>query len=133
LFARKAPVEAPELMARLEPMALDFAGRTLRAMSADGLPAVTGLYDFRAVHLVYAVGAPGRPFDAGEWRVFRDAYLSVVDLTGQERNSWPDALDHVLWEEGTFIVEEDDEWEVPNRRAFLLDFLTTPQGAYPLE
>lgn len=58
LFTRNAPAEAPEVMARLEPLARDFADRTLRAMTADGLPVVTGMYDFRAAHLVYAVGGP---------------------------------------------------------------------------
>ncbi len=80
-----------------------------------------------------AEGAPGRPFDAGEWRVFRDTYLSHVALTERERRSWPDALDYVLWEEGTWAVEDSSEWDVERRRAFLVNLVGTPRDAYPLE
>lgn len=80
-----------------------------------------------------AAGAPGRPFDAQEWRVFRDAYLSRVDLVAAERRSWPDALDYVLWEEGTWAVEDSSEWEDRRQRAFLVNLAGTPRGAFPLE
>jgi hypothetical protein len=65
--------------------------------------------------------------------VFRDAYLSRVDLVAAERRSRPDALDYVLWEEGTWAVEDSSEWEDRRQRAFLVNLAGTPRGAFPLE
>ncbi len=118
--------------------------------------------DFKATNLVYAPGGPvlvdpdnalrvprildlaiavllfhdevaDRPFDAGQWRVFRDAYLARVALTDRERRVWPDALDYVLWEEGTWAMEASDEWDDPRQRSFLVNLAATPSNAYPFD
>lgn len=68
-------------------------------------------------------GAPGRLLDAGEWARFLAAYGRHVQLTDAERELWPLVLDHILWEEGTWVLEDNDEaaWADPRQRAYLLD------------
>lgn len=53
--------------------------------------------------------APARLQDAREWDAFVRAYLAHVELTERERELWPHAVDHMLWEEGTWALEDNDE------------------------
>lgn len=55
-----------------------------------------------------SASAPGRLQDAGEWDAFARAYLAHVDLTERERELWPHVVDHMLWEEGTWALEDND-------------------------
>lgn len=74
-------------------------------------------------------GAPGRLLTPTEWHRFASAYTRHVDLTDRERALWPLALDHMLWEEGTWVLEDNDDaaWADPRQGAHLLDLaLTTP-------
>lgn len=78
--------------------------------------------------------APSRLLTAAEWERFATAYLRHVDLTDRERELWPAAVDHMLWEEGTWVLEDNDTdaWADPRQGAQLLDLaLATPSG-YPL-
>lgn len=77
-------------------------------------------------------GTPGRLFTPAEWRAFRDAYLARVTPTGAERRAWPDALDYVLWDEGTWAILDSTEWHVERQRSYLLDLAGTARGAYAL-
>ena len=79
-------------------------------------------------------GAPGRLFTASEWETFIQAYLQHVKLTHRERQLWPAALDHMLWEEGTWVLEDNDDpaWADPRQRAFLLNLAHATRDSYPL-
>ena len=78
--------------------------------------------------------APGQLFDTAQWTTFASAYLSHVDLTAAERRLWPAALEHVLWEEGTWALEDNDQaaWDHPRQGAFLRDLAMTTAERYPL-
>lgn len=79
-------------------------------------------------------GAPGRLFTASEWEIFAHAYLQHVTLTHRERELWPAALDHMLWEEGTWVLEDNDAaaWADSRQRAFLLNLAQSTRDSYPL-
>ena len=78
--------------------------------------------------------APGRLFDLSEWKRFASAYLRHVTLSRRERDLWPLALDHMLWEEGTWVLQDNDEdaWAYTRQRAQLLDLALTAPDRYPL-
>ncbi|WP_150460143.1 phosphotransferase enzyme family protein [Nesterenkonia ebinurensis] len=79
-------------------------------------------------------GAPGRLFTDSEWETFSRAYLRHVQLTDRERELWSAALDHMLWEEGTWVLEDNDAaaWADSRQRAFLLNLAHTTPESYPL-
>lgn len=79
-------------------------------------------------------GAPGRLFTAEEWQTFAGAYARHVQFSEAERELWPAALDHMLWEEGTWVLEDNDDaaWADPRQRAFLLDLAAANPERYPL-
>lgn len=79
-------------------------------------------------------GAPGRLFSQDEWMTFATAYLAHVELTPAERELWPAALDHMLWEEGSWVIEDNDDaaWADPRQRGYLLDLAVATPGRYPL-
>lgn len=101
-----------------------------------------GGYEPRLFDLALAVvlfhnecdGAPGRLFTATEWETFAGAYAQHVDLTPAERELWPAALDHLLWEEGTWALEDNDTdaWADPRQRGFLLALSEATPGQFPL-
>ncbi|MEU7003425.1 phosphotransferase [Nonomuraea sp. NPDC046570] len=74
---------------------------------------------------------PGRLFDEPEWIVFRDAYLSRVELTAAERELWPTALLYMLLEWGVWSIVSDD-WNDPVQAAFLTDLAAVDTGRFPL-
>lgn len=78
--------------------------------------------------------APGRLFDDQEWTVFRDAYRAHVRLDAVEQRLWFEALDHLLWEEGSWALADNDEqaWADPRQGAFLRDLATTRPDRFPL-
>ncbi len=78
--------------------------------------------------------APGRLFTADEWDVFLSGYLSQVTLTARERELWPAALTHMLWEEGSWALEDNDAaaWAHPRQGAFLRDLARTDAARFPL-
>ena len=78
--------------------------------------------------------APARLFTRGEWDSFIDGYLTHVTLTATERRFWPAALDHILWDEGTWALEDNDptSWTDPHQCAFLIDLARTDPTRYPL-
>ncbi|WNV84079.1 phosphotransferase [Umezawaea sp. Da 62-37] len=162
LFASHVPEVAARLAARLDPLARDFVARTLPAVRDGALPMVVGCMDFKAVNLVYAPAGPvlvdpdkalrvprvldlavavllfhdevgDGVFGVEEWRVFRDAYLGRVELTEGERRVWPDALDYVLWEEGTWAMEVSTGWGDVRQRAFLVSLAGVSRGGFSLE
>lgn len=79
-------------------------------------------------------GAPGRLFTATEWETFADAYAQHVDLTPAERELWPAALDHMLWEEGTWSLEDNDDeaWADPRQHDYLLALSEATPEQFPL-
>lgn len=79
-------------------------------------------------------GAPGRLLDPGEWAAFLAGYTQHVELTDAERELWPLVLDHILWEEGTWALEDNDEaaWADPRQRACLLDLARASVQRFPL-
>lgn len=65
--------------------------------------------------------APARMMDPEEWRVFVTAYLQHVRLTAAERELWPAAVDHLWWEEGTWVLADNDDaaWSDPRQGGYL--------------
>lgn len=78
--------------------------------------------------------APGRMFSADEWHAFYGAYSAHVTLTEREREFWPLALDHMLWEEGTWALEDTDaaEWADPRERGYLTELAVALPEDFPL-
>lgn len=78
--------------------------------------------------------APGRLFTLEEWETFATAYLGHVDLTRRERELWSAALDHLLWEEGTWALEDNDAaaWTDARQGGYLRDLAATTPERYPL-
>lgn len=66
-------------------------------------------------------GAPARMMDPEEWQVFVTAYLRHVRLTAAERELWPAAIDHLWWEEGTWVLADNDDaaWADPVQGGYL--------------
>lgn len=81
-----------------------------------------------------AATAPGRMFDEAEWRAFCAGYFAHVTFTDRERELWPHAIDHMLWEEGTWALEDTDAagWANPRERGYLIDMATVTPDRYPL-
>lgn len=79
-------------------------------------------------------GAPGRLLEAQEWAQFVGAYARHVRLTDNERELWPLVFDHIAWEEGTWVLEDNDEqaWADPRQRAFLLALARADAADFPL-
>lgn len=78
--------------------------------------------------------APGRLFTSGEWEIFASAYLRHMALTPRERLLWPAALDHMLWEEGSWALEDNDAdaWADARQGSYLEDLAMTTPDRYPL-
>lgn len=78
--------------------------------------------------------APGRLFTLQEWEIFVTAYLRHVDLTPRERELWPATLDHMLWEEGSWALEDNDAdaWTDARQGGYLHDLAVTTPQRYPL-
>ncbi len=57
-----------------------------------------------------------------------------MELTPAERELWPAALDHLLWEEGSWVIEDNDDaaWADPRQRGYLLGLAVASPGRYPL-
>ena len=55
-------------------------------------------------------------------------------LTDRERALWPAAIDHMLWEEGTWVLEDNDDaaWADPRQGGLLRDLAVTTPDRYPL-
>jgi spectinomycin phosphotransferase len=66
--------------------------------------------------------------------VFSDAYAEHVRLSDDERALWPAALDHMLWDEGSWALDDNDEaaWAHPRQGAFLRDLASATADRYPL-
>ena len=81
-----------------------------------------------------SASAPGRLQDAGEWDAFARAYLVHVDLTERERELWPHAVDHMLWEEGTWVLEDNDAdaWADPRQGGYLRALTVATPEDFPL-
>lgn len=78
--------------------------------------------------------APDRLFTSQEWTTFATAYLHHIELTPAERELWPAALDHILWEEGTWALEDNDAeaWTNIRQGGYLRDLAVTKPDRYPL-
>lgn len=76
--------------------------------------------------------APGRRFTATEWCIFRDAYLTHVQLTDVERLRWPDAIDYILGDEAIWAMLDSSEWDVERQRSLFVDLAGTGRDSYPL-
>lgn len=81
-----------------------------------------------------AATAPGRMFDDAEWRAFCEGYFTHVTFTERERELWPHAIDHMLWEEGTWALEDTDAdgWANPRERTYLIEMAAVTPDRYPL-
>ena len=81
-----------------------------------------------------AATAPGRMLSEDEWQAFASAYLRHVRLTAPERELWPLAVDHMLWEEGTWALEDTDIgwWTDPREQGYLVDLCRTGPDRYQL-
>lgn len=113
---------------------------------ADGHPTLidpdNGGYEPRLLDLALAVvlfhnecpTAPARMIDSHEWHELWTAYSAHVTLTDRERALWPAAIDHMLWEEGTWVLEDNDDaaWADPRQGGFLRDLAVTTPDRYPL-
>jgi spectinomycin phosphotransferase len=66
-------------------------------------------------------------FDAHEWSAFLAGYQRHVSLTARERQLWPSAIEHMLWDEGTWVLEDNEElgWSDPRQRAFMVELAQT--------
>ncbi|QFG69999.1 phosphotransferase enzyme family protein [Ornithinimicrobium pratense] len=78
--------------------------------------------------------APARLLTSTEWGRFATAYLRHVTLTQRERELWPLAIDHMLWEEGTWVLEDNDDaaWVDTRQGPQLLDLALATPDRYPL-
>lgn len=78
--------------------------------------------------------APARMLTTEEWHRFHAGYARHVELTDRERALWPAALDHMAWEEGTWVLEDDDAdaYASPRQGGFLADLATMPLERYAL-
>ncbi len=78
--------------------------------------------------------APARMQDPGEWDAFVRAYLGHVELTDRERALWPYAVDHMLWEEGTWALEDNDAdaWDDPRQGGYLRALAVATPEDFPL-
>lgn len=81
-----------------------------------------------------AATAPGRMFTQAEWEAFFGAYSKHVTLTERERALWPHALDHMLWEEGTWALEDTDAagWANERERGYLSELAVVWPERFPL-
>lgn len=77
--------------------------------------------------------APARPFDRAEWATFIGAYLREVELTDEERQSWPLAVEYMLAMEGHWaFTGEPKEWLDPRQRSFLLALARARAEDFPI-
>ncbi len=77
--------------------------------------------------------APARPFDHGEWSGFVGAYLRETDLTDDERQLWPAAIEFMLCMEGHWaFTGSPSEWDDPRQRSFLLALAGADAADFPL-
>lgn len=78
--------------------------------------------------------APGRLLTREEWHIFATAYLQRVHLTAREYELWSAALDHMRWEEGTWVLEDSDAaaWSDPRQARYLADLTLAMPERYPL-
>ncbi|WP_162802128.1 phosphotransferase enzyme family protein [Ornithinimicrobium murale] len=79
-------------------------------------------------------GAPARLLTRQEWSRFLTGYTRHVELTAAELELWPLVLDHILWEEGTWVLEDNDEaaWADPRQRGYLLGLARANVDRFPL-
>ncbi|MFB9906519.1 phosphotransferase enzyme family protein [Allokutzneria oryzae] len=161
-FTEHAPEHVDSVMARLEPLGENFERTTLPAIRDAELPVVDATMDYKANNLVFAdtgpvlidpdngecpprildlslaalmftmEDVPGRPFTTEEWMVFRDSYRAHVELTETEVAAWPDAVDYMLWEHGTWAMADSTEWHVPLQRSFLVGLAQVQRDAFPM-
>ncbi|USQ77503.1 phosphotransferase enzyme family protein [Ornithinimicrobium cryptoxanthini] len=78
--------------------------------------------------------APARLLNQQEWSLFLTGYGRHVQLTSAELELWPLVLDHILWEEGTWVLEDNDDraWADPRQRGYLLDLARATVDRFPL-
>lgn len=78
--------------------------------------------------------SPARMLTTLEWELFLTGYRSKVDLTDHERRLWPAALLHQWWEEGTWVLEDNDEqaWADERQHDFLLALAAMDVSIFPL-
>lgn len=77
--------------------------------------------------------APARPFDRAEWSAFLGAYQREVELTDQERQLWPLAVEYMLAMEGHWaFTGSPEEWLDPRQRSFLLALARARTEDFPL-
>ncbi|GAA3996760.1 hypothetical protein GCM10022247_15930 [Allokutzneria multivorans] len=161
-FGEHAPEHLDAIMARLEPLGEGFESSTLPAIRDAGLPVVDATMDFKANNLVFtgdgpvlidpdngeclprvldlALAAlmfhmedtPDKPFTTAEWITFRDAYSAHVELTDAEVAAWPDAVDYMLWEFGTWAMADSSEWHVARQRSFLIGLAQVRADDFPV-
>ncbi|WP_293694106.1 phosphotransferase [uncultured Agrococcus sp.] len=81
-----------------------------------------------------APDAPARMFSDEEWLAFYSGYEQHITLTDRERRLWPAALRHMLWEEGTWVLEDTDAdgWADAREHGYLRDLALTTAERFPL-
>lgn len=81
-----------------------------------------------------AATAPARMFSPAEWQAFYNGYSQHVALTERERRLWPLALDHMLWEEGTWVLEDTDAngWSDARERGYLAELAVAIPEDFPI-
>lgn len=79
-------------------------------------------------------GAPARMMNHEEWEVFARAYGEHVTLTPAEHELWSAAVDHMWWEEGTWVLEDNDEqaWADPVQGGYLRSLALWDPSGYRL-
>lgn len=57
-----------------------------------------------------------------------------MDLTERERELWPHAVAHMLWEEGTWALEDNDAdaWADPRQGGYLRALAVATPEDFPL-
>ncbi|HIY65950.1 MAG TPA: phosphotransferase [Candidatus Agrococcus pullicola] len=138
---RQADAEAPLPRAALSS---DFRATNI-VYSAQGVVLIdpdNGGYEPRLFDLAMAVvlfhreadTAPARMFNAEEWFAFYSGYARHITLTDRERQLWPHSLRHMLWEEGTWVLEDTDAagWADAREHGYLSDLAFATAERYPL-
>jgi thiamine kinase-like enzyme len=79
--------------------------------------------------------APDRLFTVREWQLFLDAYLAHVTVSESEHRLWPRAIDHMLWDEGTWALNDntDPAWAEARQARFLIALAQTRPARYHLD
>ncbi|MFE5775705.1 phosphotransferase enzyme family protein [Brachybacterium sp. NPDC056505] len=116
---------------------LVFASRGPVLVDPDNGGVEPRLFDLAEALVLFHYESPGgsaRMMAPHEWRTFVGAYSQHVSLTPAERELWPAAIDHLWWEEGTWVLADNDDaaWADPVQGGYLRSLALWDPARYRL-